>query len=57
MLVAISVTVPVFLILRERALAKKEPGSAAGRLTALDGIGLMLVTVAIVAYTVLTLRI
>jgi Protein of unknown function DUF2834 len=56
MLIAISVTVPVFLILRERVLAKKEPGSVAGQLTALDGIGLMLVTVAIVAYTVLALQ-
>jgi hypothetical protein len=56
MLVAISVTVPVFLILRERALAKNDPGSLAGRLTVIDGIGLMIVTVAIVAYTVLALQ-
>ena len=32
MLVAISVTVPIFLINRERALAQREPSSAAGTL-------------------------
>ena len=39
-LVAISVTVPIFLINRERALAAREPSSAAGTLGAFDIIGL-----------------
>jgi hypothetical protein len=56
MLIAISVTVPVFLLLRERALAKKEPSAAGGTLSTLDVVGLMLVTLAIVAYTVVALR-
>lgn len=56
MLVAISVTVPIFLINRERALAEREPASAAGTLGVYDIAGLAAVTVAIVAYTVVTLR-
>jgi hypothetical protein len=55
MLVAISVTVPIFLINRERALAKQEPSSAAGTLGVFDIAGLAAVTVAITAYTALTL--
>ena len=55
MLVAISVTVPVFLINRERALAAREPSSAAGTLSALDIVGLVLVTAAICVYTAITL--
>jgi Terpene cyclase DEP1 len=56
MLVAISVTVPIFLINRERALAMKEPTLPAGTLSAPDVIGLAVVSVAIVAYTAMTLR-
>ena len=56
MLVAISVTVPIFLINRERALAAREPSSAAGTLSVYDIAGLTAVTVAIIAYTVVTLR-
>lgn len=56
MLVAISVTVPIFLINRERTLARREPSSSAGTLGVLDIAGLAAVTVAIIAYTVLTLR-
>lgn len=56
MLVAISVTVPIFLINRERALAKREPSSAAGTLSTIDIIALIAVTLAIVAYTLVTLR-
>ena len=56
MLVAISVTVPIFLLNRERALAAKEPGSAAGTLGVPDVIGLALVSVVIVAHAVVTLR-
>jgi hypothetical protein len=55
MLVAISVTVPIFLINRERALAAREPSSAAGTMSAPDIAGLVLVTAAIGAYAVITL--
>jgi hypothetical protein len=55
MLVAISVTVPIFLINRERALARREPSSAAGTLGVFDIAGLAAVTVAIAAYTAVTL--
>lgn len=55
MLVAISVTVPIFLINRERALAQREPSSAAGTLGVFDIAGLAAVTVAITAYTAVTL--
>ena len=52
MLVAISVTVPIFLINRERALAAREHSSSAGTLGTLDVIGLVLVTAAIMVYAV-----
>jgi hypothetical protein len=55
MLVAISVTVPIFLINRERALAQRELSSAAGTLGVFDIAGLAAVTVAITAYTAVTL--
>ncbi len=55
MLVAISVTVPIFLINRERALAAREPSSTAGTLSALDIVGLGLVTAAICVYAAVTL--
>ena len=55
MLVAISVTVPIFLINRERALAAREPSSTAGTLSALDVAGLVLVTAAICVYAAVTL--
>ena len=55
MLVAISVTVPIFLINRERALAAREPASAAGTLSAADIAGLVLVTGAITVYAAITL--
>ena len=55
MLVAISVTVPIFLINRERALAKREPASAAGSLGVFDIAGLAAVTVAITAYAAMTI--
>jgi hypothetical protein len=54
MLVAISVTVPIFLINRERALAQREPSSAAGTLSVFDIAGLAGVTVAIAAYAAMT---
>jgi hypothetical protein len=55
MLVAISVTVPIFLINRERALAAREPSSTTGTLSAPDIAGLVLVTAAITAYAAITL--
>ena len=53
--VAISVTVPVFLINRERALAAREPSGAAGTLGVFDIAGLAAVTVAFAAYAAVTL--
>ena len=55
MLVAISVTVPVFLLNRERALARREPASNAGVLGRADIAGLIFVGLGVVAYAVLTL--
>ena len=55
MLIAISVTVPVFLILRERALAAREAGSPAGMLHAADVVGLIVVGLLCTAYAVITL--
>ncbi len=52
--VAISVTVPVFLINRERALAAREPSSVAGTLNAFDIAGLAAVAVAFTAYAAMT---
>jgi hypothetical protein len=52
--VAISVTVPIFLINRERALAAREPSSTAGTLSIVDIAGLALLAVAfsvLAAYT------
>jgi Terpene cyclase DEP1 len=56
MLIAISVTVPIFLINRERALAAGEPSSPAGHLHVLDAVGLVLTSVGMVAYAVIALR-
>lgn len=55
LIVAISVTVPIFLINRERALAAREPSSAAGTLSVLDIGGLVLLTIAILVYGAVTL--
>jgi hypothetical protein len=55
MLVAISVTVPIFLINRERAMAAARPLDAAGSLHAADVAGLAAVGLAAIAYAVLTL--
>ncbi|MEQ1439752.1 DUF2834 domain-containing protein [Fontimonas sp. SYSU GA230001] len=54
-LVAISVTVPVFLILRERALATAQPGDRAGTLHPADVAGLVVVAALTLAYTAVTL--
>jgi hypothetical protein len=53
--VAISVTVPVFLINRERALARREPASAAGTLSVVDTIGLVLLTGVFLVYAAISL--
>jgi hypothetical protein len=55
MLVAISVTVPIFLINRERAMAAASSTDAAGSLRAADVAGLAAVGLAAIAYAVLTL--
>jgi hypothetical protein len=54
-IVAISVTVPIFLINRERALAAREPASAGGTLGRLDIAGLVLLTAGFAAYGAFTL--
>lgn len=54
MLIAISVTVPIFLIFRERALAAREGSETAGALTIGEIAGLAAVTIAVCAYTALT---
>ena len=54
MLVAISVSVPVFLINRERALARLAPASHAGELNKADALGFIGVIILICAYTALT---
>jgi uncharacterized protein DUF2834 len=55
MLVAISVTVPVFLINRERTLAARDGSTAAGSLSAADVTGLIAVGFAFTVYAVITL--
>ena len=55
MLIAISVTVPIFLINRERALAATERSSTAGYLGSLDTVGLGLLGAGFVAYAVIAL--
>jgi hypothetical protein len=53
--IAISVTVPLFLINRERALAARESSSTAGTMSLGDVAGLIALCVAFVAYTTVTL--
>jgi uncharacterized protein DUF2834 len=55
MLVAISFTVPVFMINRERALAAREAGQPAGRLAVGDILGLAALGLGSIAYAVITL--
>jgi Terpene cyclase DEP1 len=54
-LIAISVTVPIFLINRERALAARDRSSAAGTLGRGNAVALILLGLAFVAYTAVTL--
>ncbi len=51
-LVAISVTFPLFLIHRERALARQDGSASAGQLTPWDVVGLVLCGIATCAYMV-----
>lgn len=53
--VAISVTVPIFLLNRERALAAREPSSTAGTLGTFDVIGLVLLTAGIAVFAAFTI--
>lgn len=53
--IAISVTVPIFLINRERALAAAQPVDAAGTLHPADVVGLVFVAALTLAYTAVTL--
>jgi len=53
-LIAVSVTVPIFLINRERAMAAK-PSDAAGAIHRADVAGLVAVALAVVAYAGITL--
>ena len=54
-LIAISVTVPIFLINRERVLATREPSSSAGTMRTADLVGLIAIGVAVIAYAATTL--
>lgn len=54
-LVAISVTVPIFLINRERTLAAREPSSTAGAMRTIDIVGLVVIGVAVTSYAAITL--
>jgi hypothetical protein len=53
--IAISVTVPIFLINRERALAAAQPGDTAGTLHPADVAGLVLVGALTLGYTAIAL--
>ena len=53
--VAVSFTFPIFMINRERALSAQEGSSPAGVLKPMDILGLCLLSIAFVAYTVVAL--
>lgn len=55
MLIAISVTVPIFLINRELALHERDPSGRAGTFSVPDITGLIVVGVASTAYAVMSL--
>lgn len=55
LLIAISATVPLFLIHRERRLATLEPGSAAGSLHPADVAGIVALALACIAYGAISL--
>jgi Terpene cyclase DEP1 len=55
LLIAISLTVPLFMIQRERRLAALEPGAPAGALRAGDAVGLVLLAVVCATYAAVAL--
>jgi hypothetical protein len=55
LLIAISLTVPLFMIQRERALARLEPGAPGGRLATGDVIGLIALVAVSLAYATVAL--
>lgn len=55
-LIAVSVTVPVFLIHRERVLAARDGSAQGGTLTRWDLLGLGALFITMVAYTVVALK-
>jgi hypothetical protein len=54
--VAISAAFPAFLIHRERVLAARDGSASAGALRPMDILGLVALTIPVVAYTFITLR-
>ena len=56
LLIAISVTVPIFLVNRERALAATDRSSTAGTLHPLDVVGLVILSGGIILYAVIALQ-
>jgi hypothetical protein len=55
LLIAISLTVPLFMIQRERKLAALEPGTPAGTLATADAVGLILLAIVFATYAVVAL--
>jgi hypothetical protein len=55
LLIAISLTVPLFMIQRERKLAALERGAPAGMLAAGDAVGLVVLAIVFAAYAAVTL--
>jgi hypothetical protein len=55
LLIAISLTVPLFMIQRERKLAALEPGTPAGALATADALGLILLAIVFATYAVVAL--
>ena len=55
LLIAISLTVPLFMIQRERKLAAFDPGSSAGTFHATDVVGLVILALASTTYAVVAL--
>jgi|SRR5690242_13030153 uncharacterized protein DUF2834 len=55
LLIAISLTVPLFMIQRERKLAALERGTPAGTLATADAVGLILLAIVFATYAVVAL--
>jgi uncharacterized protein DUF2834 len=55
LLIAISLTVPLFMIQRERRLAALEPDRPAGTLATADAVGLVLLAIVFATYAVVAL--